>query len=453
MPIDAGDRLELAHCEQGIIGGAINNPQILDLIGDTLRGEHFMDEEIGKLYDGILSLHGSGVNIADQIGLNAMLQLMKIRTSITVHQLAQWARQYFDWNAKYYADIIITSWRHRQLWQLGIQLAKRFDIAAAIHPRQSDRDDIAFIETKVAALYDTRDMQSVRPAYDIAYQYLCELEEVKQANAGIMTGISSVDTIIGKTLPGEVLVVAARPGCGKTAIALQIAEHNSGHGAVFFVSLEMVDKELMSRTLCRMAGVDSKILRNAGTSKERAEAIAAIRDTMQTIRDMPLYVWSPHTATIQQIRSKAKYVKAAHGLRMIVVDYIQIIHVAGDSRRNDRHLQISEITRMLKEMAKEFDVPVVALAQLNRDASNKKPEISNLRESGSIENDADIVLMLHHERDAKGRVEKSYVIIGKHRHNDQGEIVVNWNPTFTMFEDLDAQEVARSMPNYTQEFN
>lgn len=439
MQISNDDRMELAHCEQGVIGAAMNNPQILDLIGEQLRGEHFLSDDIGRLYEGILSLHGSGVNISDQIGLKSLLGLMKIRTNITAYTIALWSQNYFDYNAKYYADMIITAWRHRQLWATGIELAKRFDISNALSVNQNDRDDIAYLETKIAAIYQTRDLNTVQSVTDIAEQYLAELEEVKQSANGILTGINPIDEAIGKTLPSELMVIAARPGCGKTAIALQIAEHNAAHGTVLFVSLEMRNKELVSRSLCRMAGIDSKLLRDSEQGQERTQAIAAIRESSKLLKGMPLYVWSPPSATVSQIRSKAKYVKAAHGLKMMIVDYIGIVKVAGDFRKEDRHLQIGEITRTLKEIGKEFNIPVIALAQLNRDAANKKPELNNLRESGSIEQDADIVLLIHHEKDQRGRIDQSYIITAKHRHSDMGEIRVGWNPQLTMFTALSTE--------------
>jgi replicative DNA helicase len=429
-PIEKPDDLkELSLCEESVVGAIMQDPTCFHYIDTKLRGEHFCCEELGKLYDGLLMLHNGGVNISDKQNVGALLKTIKCQSRYSLADISRMIHWSFVHNIRYYADIVITAWRHRQLWKLGVELAERFQLSASIAPTQSDRDDIAFIETRMAALFESGESNSVRCVHEIAHEYLCQLETAKDSQNGVMTGVYPIDNVVGKILPGELCVIAARPGCGKTALALQMAEHVAGDGTVFFVSLEMRDRELVSRTLCRISGITSHELRSG---QIRDDAKAMMRDAAKAINGMPLFIWSPYTATIQQIRAKCKHVKAAHNLRMLVVDYIQIVKASNEERGIDRHIQVGNVTRTLKEIAKEFQVPVIALAQLKRDQTNKVPDITMLRESGSIEQDADIVLMLHHVKDTHG-AEASYCIIGKHRHGDTGQVTLEWDKQSTSF--------------------
>jgi replicative DNA helicase len=230
-------------------------------------------------------------------------------------------------------------------------------------------------------------------------------------------------------MPGELVIIAARPGQGKTALAMQIAQRVATRGQVVFVSLEMRDRELIRRSLSALSGVNSKKLREARVTELEFDQLRGAR---MELTGLPLEICAPNRATMQQIVGMAKYRKAmGGGVRMLFVDYIGLIRAGTGERGMERHLQVGEFTAGLKSLGKELGCPVVALAQLNRDAQNKPPTLANLRESGSIEQDADIVLLIHHPSDEP----RAHLMIAKHRHGKACIVRIPWNPETTSFGD------------------
>ncbi|MAH47128.1 hypothetical protein CMI37_14975 [Candidatus Pacearchaeota archaeon] len=270
------------------------------------------------------------------------------------------------------------------------------------------------------------DTEAVRIALG-ASELVDTLDAARTASAGrgVPSGMISIDEAAGNFMDGELTILAARPGVGKTALALQIADYTARQmRPVLFVSLEMTNRELVTRVIAAATRLDSRDIRACNLSTDDIKLIRAAKTDLDGV---PLSLYSPPRANILDIRAMSRLQHAQDPLRMIVVDYIGLVRPT-DWRR-PRHEQVSQVSADLKALAKELSVPVLALCQLNREADGARPRLSHLRESGSIEQDADVVMFIHQE---KGETE---LIIAKHRHGETGSVQMNWNPASVRFSD------------------
>jgi replicative DNA helicase len=237
-------------------------------------------------------------------------------------------------------------------------------------------------------------------------------------------GVQRIDTVTGGMCAGELIVIAARPGCGKTSLATQVARYVARkRGAVLFVSIEMTKDELASRELCGDSMIPSRKMRQSSLDQQERTALLEAASGLQ---DVPLWIWAPPRTTVGQIAGVA--------LHLIVVDYLQ--RVKPDDYRMQRHQQVGQISGDLKGLAKEFACPVIALAQLNREGE-ETPRLSSLRESGDIEADADMVLFIHKKQmrvDGK-LTDTTEMILAKHRHGETGTCQLDWDGSRTRFDD------------------
>jgi replicative DNA helicase len=257
---------------------------------------------------------------------------------------------------------------------------------------------------------------------------------------GVLTGLADIDRILGGLKPAEMIVLAGRPSCGKTALAMNIAEaaamprHGPGKAALVF-SLEMSSPELCKRLLCSRARVNARLLRQGMVNKsDMAELDTAEAEFSRSA----LYIDDASSPTVMEIRAKARRVHMRSPLSLIVVDYLQL--VAPGDRRAQREQQVAEASRNLKALAKELALPVLVLAQLNREAekSDRRPRLSDLRESGAIEQDADVVMMLSRPKEegasfqvAAGAMD---LTIAKNRNGEVGDVRLTFQNSITRFE-------------------
>ena len=279
---------------------------------------------------------------------------------------------------------------------------------------------------------------------------------------GLRTGLTDFDKKIGGLHKSDLIIVAGRPSMGKTAFATNLAynitkdlKDKKKEKNVIFFSLEMSSEQLATRIISEIAGLSSENIRTGNLSKNDFNKL--IKGS-ENLKDLNLFIDDTPALTISSIRTRARRMKRKHGLDLIVLDYLQL--VSSDSRYNDSRVQeISEITRGLKAIAKELDVPVIALSQLSRkveDREEKRPQLADLRESGSIEQDADLVVFLYREEYYLARTEPSEgtdkhevwtskmekvhnvaeAIIAKNRHGPISKVRLYFNPTITKFSDL-----------------
>ena len=266
------------------------------------------------------------------------------------------------------------------------------------------------------------------------------LYESKGGITGLPTGFKDLDRLTSGLQASDLILVAARPSMGKTAFTLNIASYVGLHGGkVAFFSLEMSKEQLMQRMLCSEGDIDSQMLRTGQLDDEDWSHLVTVADKLNRA---PIYIDDTAGITVMDLRSKARRLKAEHGLDLIVIDYLQLMQGRPSKNGDNRQQEISEISRSLKALARELNVPVIALSQLSRSVEArqvKRPMLSDLRESGSLEQDADIVMFLYREdyydkdTDKKNQTE---VIIAKHRNGPVDTVRLYFQKEYTKFRDM-----------------
>lgn len=284
---------------------------------------------------------------------------------------------------------------------------------------------------------------SVRPIDQIvpeAFDEISSLLDRKGKITGVSTGFYDLDKLTNGLQKSDLIIVAARPAMGKTAFALNIAQFAAIHDArtVVVFSLEMSSAQLVQRMLCTEASVASQNIKEGTLSPEEMQRLLEVMNPMSNCK---LFVDDSGNATVPEIRSKCRRLRARYGLDLIVIDYLQLMQSASGGRKTDSRTQeVSDITRQLKLLARELDVPIILLAQLNRGPETRTdhtPLISDLRESGSIEQDADMVMLLYRPAYYDDELDSTAdVIIAKHRHGPTGTINLVWQGEYTRFQNL-----------------
>ncbi|MBQ1919626.1 MAG: replicative DNA helicase, partial [Selenomonas sp.] len=266
------------------------------------------------------------------------------------------------------------------------------------------------------------------------------LYESKGGLTGISSGFKDLDKLTAGLQKSDLILVAARPSMGKTAFTLNIASYVGLHGgSVAFFSLEMSKEQLMQRMLCSEGGIDASRLRTGQLDEVEWNKLVGVADKMSRA---PIYIDDTAGITVMELRSKARRLKAEHGLDLIIIDYLQLMQGRASKNSDNRQQEISEISRSLKALARELDVPVIALSQLSRSVESrqiKKPMLSDLRESGSLEQDADIVMFLYREdyydKDTENK-NITEIIVAKHRNGPVDSVQLFFQKEYTKFRDL-----------------
>ncbi|MDT8391605.1 MAG: replicative DNA helicase [Lentisphaeria bacterium] len=355
-------------------------------------------------------------------------------------------------NVEHYIDIVHQKAVLRQLITVGSEIVQNcFEQQQAV-PELIDR-----IESEVMKITESHDTGGGIThvgslVYDVV-DYLDRLSKGEEGITGIPTGYESLDDIIMGLRPTEMIVLAARPSIGKTALALNIAENiamRAGLGVGIF-SLEMGTKQLVLRLLSSLARVNMREVRHTSISMARWNEIGTMA---QRLKEAPIYIDdSASGLDIIEIRSRARRMKADHNIQALVIDYLQLIRPVGGNKTSTRENEVAAISGGIKSLARELNIPIIVLAQLNRQAeqTGAKPKLSHLRESGAIEQDADIVMLLHRERDVENKevnsqgAQDAEIIIAKNRNGETGMAEICFLPAFTRFEnksrvsDADAQ--------------
>ncbi|NND98261.1 MAG: replicative DNA helicase, partial [Pirellulaceae bacterium] len=343
-------------------------------------------------------------------------------------------------HAVYYASIVTEKAVYRKLIESSTEILRD-----AYDQASEARELCAQAEQKVFAIMDGRSTQSVHSISDVLHQAMDRMDARMRGEAtdgSVETGFTDFDTMTGGLHHGELIILAARPSMGKTALAMNIAEHAAIHdqAPVLFVSLEMSGIELADRMLCSLSRVNGHRLRNGTISSDDHTRLI---DKANEISEAPLFVDDSPSRTVSEIAAAARRIKRREGkLGMIVIDYLQLIEP--DNSRDPRQEQVAKIARRLKGMARELEVPMLCLSQLNRQAEDSKdhrPKLSHLRESGAIEQDADVVMFVHREEYYhRGEDRAQYhgqaeIIIAKQRNGPVGDVALTWEADYTRFSD------------------
>ncbi|CDO46529.1 replicative DNA helicase [Bartonella henselae] len=464
---------ELPHnieAEQALLGALLINNDALDRVSDFLKPEHFFEPLHQKIYDVVSHLIKNG-KLANPVTIKPFIPAEEKIGDITVFnyviRLAKEAVTII--NAEDYGRVIYDLFIRRSLINIGNQVVNTaFDAPLELTPSQQ-------IETVENQLFELAEKgkygggfenfnEAIKKAIDMA----TAAKKRSSHLSGIATHIKTLDEKMGGLQPSDLIILAGRPGMGKTSLATNIAfnianacnhdantQENEG-GIVGFFSLEMSSEQLATRIISEQTEVSSSDIRRGSILDEQFSKI--IR-AMNQLQKAPLYIDQTGGISIAQLAARARRLKRQHGLDVLIIDYIQLMTSNSKRSSENRVQEITEITTGLKALAKELNIPIIALSQLSRQVENrtdKRPQLSDLRESGSIEQDADIVLFVYREEyylkngEPKiGTLEyerwqetmdkafgKAEVIIAKQRHGPTGTVHLAFQSDFTRFSDL-----------------
>jgi len=424
------------EAEESVLGAILLSSDAAAEVMDKLVPEDFyvpanqsMFGAIRRLFDGNRAI--DAITVADELrrtgeldrigGLGTITGLLDVVPSAS--------------NIEYYAGIVEENSQRRSLIKAGssiTDLAMRLDDEIDTVIDRAEHTVLQVAERRVGD-----GMQAIGPLFFSTLEELEALEARGSEVTGLSTGFRDLDRKLTGLHPANLLIIAARPAMGKSALTTNIATNVAMTGTpVAIFSLEMSKEEMAQRMLCSVARIDSMKLR---TGQIGENAWPRLTDAAGRLFNAPVFVDDSAVATVTDIRAKCRRLKRAHGLGLIVVDYLQLMQ--GVAREN-RQQEIAEISRSLKNLARELELPVIAVSQLNRNLESredKRPRLGDLRESGSLEQDADIVIFIYRDEYYNERSEKkgiAEVAVAKHRAGSTGIVEMTFMPEFTRFSDL-----------------
>src|SRR5690348_13773022 len=462
------------EAEQALLGAIRVNNDAFYRVSDFLEPKHFFEPIHQTIYETGGSLIRMG-KIATPVTLKTFLPAETDIGGMTVGQyLARVAAEATTIiNAQDYGRTIYDMALRRDLIRIGEDMVNvAYDAPVDFAPRAQIEDaERQLYELAEAGRYDGG-FQKFSQALTVAVDMAAKAFQRDGKLSGIATGLRDLDTKMGGLQPSDLIIVAGRPGMGKTSLATNIAYNVArayqgevqadgttkavNGGVVGFFSCEMSAEQLATRIIAERTGIPSSSIRRGGISETDFEKI---RDYSIELQSLPFFVDETGGLSISQLMARARRLKRQKGLDLIVVDYIQLLQGSGKRGNDNRVQEVTEITTSLKALAKELNVPVIALSQLSRQVENrddKRPQLSDLRESGSIEQDADVVMFVFREAYYLGRAEPregtpehltwqeemdrignvAEVIIGKQRHGPIGTVKLHFNADLTKFGNL-----------------
>ena len=424
--------------EQAVLGSMLTSKDAIADVLETVKAADFYHPAHEYIYSAILDLYGRGepadpITVANELTRTGMLQ--RARGPLYLHDL--FAKVSVAANAGYYARIVREKAILRRLVEASLKIAQMG------YAGEGDVADI--VDRAQAAVYSVTDgntAEDYQPLSELLEATLDEMEALSSRAGemgGVPTGFIELDELTNGLHGGQMVILAARPAVGKSTLGLDFARACSiRHGmtsAIF--SLEMSKVEITMRLLSAEAQIPLNHIRKGTMSEEDWQRVA---NKMATISSAPLYIDDSPNLTMMEIRAKARRLKQKHDLKLIVIDYLQLM--TSGKQVESRQLEVSEFSRQIKLLAKELDVPVVAMSQLNRgpeQRTDKKPMVSDLRESGSLEQDADIVILLHREDiydKESPRLGEADFIVAKNRNGPTRTVVTAFQGHYSRFVDM-----------------
>lgn len=434
--------------EKALLGAIILKPDVMHDISVTVYPESFYADKHSVIFKAISQIFSGGdpidtVSVVSK--LKAMEQLDRVGGAAYITELIETVPA--AGNAMYYAEQVGKKATLRNL----IHAAE--DIAEIAY---SDPEvvDVALdqAEKKIFQATQAPSAQKFRPigsALTEAWERFEHLTENPQEKRGVPSGFTALDSLLAGFQKSDLVILAARPSMGKTTFALDLARNAAlGAGAhVGIFSLEMSDQQLVDRMLAAEAGVDSWKLRTGRLSND--SEYEALQQAMQKLHKAPIHIIDEASMNIVKMRSAARRLKNEHGLDMLIVDYLQLMSPTETKGSDSMVQQITEISRSLKILAKEMEIPVIALSQLSRAVEQRggKPRLSDLRDSGSIEQDADVVMFIHREdkmnKDKEPeRPNIAEILVEKHRNGAVGSAELYFDGQHVRFLNLDTHHAA-----------
>ena len=429
------------EAEQCLAGALLMDNEAMSMVETIVSKEDFYQRQYGIIFEAMAELIGEG-RAADVLTLSDRLKQKK-EASPELWSMSSLGELLADvpitQNAKYYAEIV----REKSVQRSLIRACE--DTANMCYAGKEPLHDIMEkAEKSVFRVLNQRRIKEDRPIREITKETLVMIHEAasrKDSITGVPSGFADLDAVLSGFQRSDLIIIGARPSVGKTAFALNIAHHaavrNNICTAVF--SLEMSDTSLVRRLLAIEGKVDSKRLRNGELTDRDWDNLA---DAGRAIAQSNLILCESVGISVNEMRTKCRKYKIENNLGLVIVDYLQLMKGPNNKMSENRQNEVAEISRFLKVMAMELDCPVIALSQLSRkrSAEDNHPVLSDLRESGAIEQDADVVLLLHNEDKYHPEEPPKNIMevnVAKHRNGETRPVYLGWQPEYTRFVNID----------------
>lgn len=427
------------EAEQSVIGSMIMDREAIIVASETLHREDFYHQQYGVLFEAMVELFNEEQPV-DVVTLQNRLREKDVPAELSsmefVGELVTSVPT--SANIKYYANIVKDKAMLRRLIKVNEEIANQCYL-----DRDSVEDIMAETEKQIFNLLQNRGGEDFVPIKQIVIQALEKIEMASKQKGnvtGIATGFVDLDYRMSGLQPSDLVLVAARPSMGKTAFVLNIAQYVAFHSnlATAIFSLEMSKEQLVNRLFALEARVDAQLLRSGNLADSDWEKLI---EGAGTIGKSKLIIDDTPGISISELRSKCRKYKLEQDLKLVIIDYLQLM--SGSGRSDSRQQEISDISRSLKGLARELNVPVIALSQLSRQVEQRpdhRPMLSDLRESGAIEQDADVVMFIYRDdyynKDTENK-NIAEIIIAKQRNGPIGTVNLVWLPQYTKFVNME----------------
>lgn len=429
--------------ERTVLGALLLDPDAIIKVSDFLKPEDFYDPTYKLIFSAIFELHQSHevidfVTVSNKLSGNAKID--EIGGSSFLAELASDVPT--SSHVYQYGQIVKTKAVHRRIIQAGEKIKGLGYEEERTVPELLDEVEKTVFE--ISNMFMKDKFMHIRDVLEMRYEKFAEMHESDDDEAvkGVPTGFHSLDARLSGLQPSDLIIVAARPSMGKTSLALNIAQNAAikAHKSVGIFSLEMSKEQLVDRLFASMLGVDSWKLQRGKLEDSDFQNMGPIMDELSKSK---IFIDDSVASAIPELRAKARRLQMEHGLDLLIIDYMQLMSTGNQSFAGNRVQEISEISRSLKQMGRELHVPVIALSQLSRAVENRPgniPVLSDLRESGSIEQDADVVLMMYREdyyEEDSDRPGMTDIYIRKFRNGPTGRVELLFKKEQMRFYDVD----------------
>jgi replicative DNA helicase len=449
IPVSTAQLLEgqphSVEAEKTVLGALLLDPEAIVKVDDLLKPDDFYDPTFRVIYQAISELHQQHEPI-DFVTVSAKLadnkKIQDIGGSAFLAELAgvvPTSSHIFQ-----YAQIVKTKAVHRRIIEAGQKISGLgYEIERPVAELLDEVEKTIFA---ISNTFIKEKFMHIREVLDARYEKFAEMHESKDDTAvkGVPSGFKGLDNKLSGFQPSDLIILAGRPSMGKTALALNIAQNAAikGGKSVGIFSLEMSKEQLVDRLFASMLGVDSWKLQRGQLDDSDFQNMGPIMDELSKAN---IFIDDSVASSLPELRAKARRLQMEHGLDMIVIDYLQLMSTGNDHYVGNRVQEISEISRTLKQIGRELRVPILALSQLSRAVETRPgniPQLSDLRDSGSIEQDADVVLMLYREdyyEEDSDRPGMTDIYVRKHRNGPTGRVELHFKREQMRFYDVDKQ--------------
>lgn len=427
------------EAEQAVIGSMIMDRDAIMVASEIVRSDDFYNRQYGILFETMVELNDKGCPV-DLVTLQDKLKEKDVPPEVSS---LEFVRELLGMvttsaNIKYYANIVAEKSTLRRLIKLNEEIANTCYVG-----KESLENILEDTEKRVFQLVQKRNTEDFTPIRQVVMNAMDRIEAAsrqKGAVTGIATGFLDLDYRTAGLQPSDLILIAARPSMGKTAFVLNIAQHIAFklNLTVAIFSLEMSKEQLVNRLFSLQSSVDAQNLRTGQLNDEEWEKLI---EGAGVIGRSNLFIDDTPGISVAELRTKCRKLKLEHNLSIVIIDYLQLM--SGSGRSDSRQQEISDISRALKGLARELNVPVVALSQLSRAVEQRpdhRPMMSDLRESGAIEQDADVVMFIYRDDYYNHDTEKkdiAEIIIGKQRNGPIGTVELVWLPRYTRFANME----------------